>query len=436
VWLVGASRGAVDDLARSIAAQAGASIGLHRFSLTQLAVRLAAPVLAEQGLAPVTYLGTEAVAARATFEAQRDAALAYFAPVARTPGFPRALARTLQEIRLAQVDPDRLGALPLGGPDLAALLERFDEQFASASATDRTTLFIAATRALHLDAADRGAREALLLLDVPIDSLVELDFIKALIGHPHDASTPERCPATLVTLPRGDDATADKWRALGLQPEELPQEGDSDLAALRRFLFEGGQPPEREPAGDVRFFSAPGEGREAVEIARRIVQEARGGVPFDEIAVFVRAPQRYVGLLEHALRRAGVPAWFDRGTRRPHPAGRAFLAILACACEHLSARRFAEYLSLAQVPRLEETLRVPEFVPPSDEELGSWRMEAGGWRLAAGGWRREDGGWTLGETTEFEDDLSTSNLQPPTSELQPPNSNLQPPTSNLQPPLL
>ena len=93
----------------------------------------------------------------------------------------------------------------------------------------------------------------------------------------------------------------------------------------------------------MRFFSAPGEGRESVEIARRIVQEARRGVPFDEIAVFVRAPEAYVGLLEHALRRA-LPddrgyarAWFDRGTRRPHPAGRAFLAILACACEHLSA---------------------------------------------------------------------------------------------------
>src|SRR5260221_8959002 len=61
VWLVGASRGAVDDLARSIASAAGATIGLHRFSLTQLAARLAAPVLAVQGLAPVTYLGSEAV---------------------------------------------------------------------------------------------------------------------------------------------------------------------------------------------------------------------------------------------------------------------------------------------------------------------------------------------------------------------------------------
>src|SRR6185503_5091820 len=148
VWLVGASRGAVDDLARSIAASAGATIGLHRFSLTQLAARLAAPILAAQGLAPVTYLGSEAVAARATFDAQRDGVLQYFAPVAKTPGFPRALARTLQELRLAEVRADRLGGLPLGGPDLAVLLERFDEQFAGASATDRATLFDAATRAI------------------------------------------------------------------------------------------------------------------------------------------------------------------------------------------------------------------------------------------------------------------------------------------------
>ena len=38
VWLVGASRGSVDDLARVIAAGTGATIGLHRFSLAQLAL--------------------------------------------------------------------------------------------------------------------------------------------------------------------------------------------------------------------------------------------------------------------------------------------------------------------------------------------------------------------------------------------------------------
>ena len=103
LWLVGPSRGSVDDLARSVARECGATIGLHRFSVTQLAARLAAASLADARLAPATYLGSEAVAARAVFETQRAGSLDYFGPVAATPGFPRALARTLQELRMAHV---------------------------------------------------------------------------------------------------------------------------------------------------------------------------------------------------------------------------------------------------------------------------------------------------------------------------------------------
>ena len=116
----------------------------------------------------------------------------------------------------------------------------------------------------------------------------------------------------------------------------------SDLTALRRNLFARREPPGREPTGEVRVFSAPGESRECVEIARRILQEARAGIRFDEIAVVLRAPTDYVGLVEDAFDRAGIPGWFERGARRPHPAGRAFLAILGCAVERLSAIRFAD----------------------------------------------------------------------------------------------
>src|SRR6185312_7659012 len=90
---------------------------------------------------------------------------------------------------------------------------------------------------------------------------------------------------------------------------------------------------------------------EAVEIVRRLLDEAQAGVPFDEMAVFLRAPDHYLGLLEHACARGGVPVYFDRGTRRPDPAGRAFIALLSCGVEGLSAKRFDEYLSLGQVPR-------------------------------------------------------------------------------------
>ena len=105
----------------------------------------------------------------------------------------------------------------------------------------------------------------------------------------------------------------------------------------------------------VVCLSAPGEGRECVEVARVVLAHAERGTPFDRIAVVMRAPELYASHLETALRRADVPVHFGRGTRRPDPAGRAMLALLACAVEGLSARRFAEYLSLGQVPALPGT---------------------------------------------------------------------------------
>jgi ATP-dependent helicase/nuclease subunit B len=362
IVMVGASRGAADDLARRIATEHGATMGLHRYSLAQLAARLAAPVLAQRGAAPATVLAGEAVAARAAFDARRDDHLDYFEPVSAAPGFPRALARTIRELRLARVGSAPLARLGLGGPDLADLLQRFDAQFEAASATDRAALFDAASEAARLPGQPH-AGQPLVLLDVPLDSSVEFDFVNALIGAAGEV---------LLTVPFGDVGALERLQTLGVVPEVLEQKGPSDLVALRRYLFARSTPPARNPAGDIRLFSAPGEGRECVEIARRVLEEAEAGVPFDEIAVLLRAPQQYLGLLEHAFRRAAVPAWFDRGVERPHPAGRAFLAILGCAVERLSAKRFAEYLSLAQVPSLTpEGDPPPAFVPPIDEAFGA-----------------------------------------------------------------
>jgi hypothetical protein len=136
---------------------------------------------------------------------------------------------------------------------------------------------------------------------------------------------------------------------------------------LRKYVFQTERPAERERAGDVVLFSAPGEGREAVEIVRRVLDEAGRGVPFDQIAVFLRTPQQYLGLLEHACARGGVPVYFDRGTRRPDPAGRAFVALLSCAVDGLSAKRFDEYLSLGQVPQVAGQAAAPGLVTPLDD---------------------------------------------------------------------
>ncbi|HEY7817363.1 MAG TPA: PD-(D/E)XK nuclease family protein, partial [Vicinamibacteria bacterium] len=87
--------------------------------------------------------------------------------------------------------------------------------------------------------------------------------------------------------------------------------------------------------------------------------------------VLLRSPEVYTPLLEDVFDRAKIPAYFENGTKRPEPAGRAFLALLDCAAEELSAVRFAEYLSLSQIPRL-DALGAPILAPEAEEEDLLW----------------------------------------------------------------
>jgi ATP-dependent helicase/nuclease subunit B len=405
--VVGASREAADDLVRRATSASGATFGLHRASLTQLAARLAAADLARAGSAPTSALGSEALAARVTFEALGAGALAYFGPVARFPGFARALASTLGELRLAGVAPEALRALGRSGADIGELLARLEEALRMAALSDRAALFELAAAAVTRGALAPEGRVPMIFLDVSIASPAERAFVGALAA---DA------PSVLATVPAGDDITLRALLALGAERETLgrghgpsagpvvgppaPSPGDvaahgsphgaaaetarvagegddspsSGLGHLRTYVFSETAPAQAAAPGDVVFFSAPGEGREAVEIARQILEEARRGTPFDGIAVLLRSPQAYSGLLETALGRAGIPAFFARGARRPDPAGRAFLAVLDCGLERFSARRFAEYLSLGQVPAVDAAGAPPRngqlWVAAEDEELG------------------------------------------------------------------
>src|SRR4029077_17044491 len=112
--------------------------------------------------------------------------------------------------------------------------------------------------------------------------------------------------------------------------------------------------PAHPPDDTCQLFSAPGPALEAVEIARPLRDAARDGMPFDAMAILMRKPAHYQQVIEEALRRARIPAYFTRGTRRPDASGRAFLSLLHCAHEQLPATRFAEYLSLGQAPDRED----------------------------------------------------------------------------------
>ena len=322
---------------------ASARFGLLRLTLDRLAANLAAPILARNLRVPTTILSLEALTARAVHLLGSKETLSYFAPVAKRPGFPRAVARTLDELRMNAVDIEAIRRLPRGGPDLAALAECVEHELALAKLADRSAVFEAAIEGVTNAILLHPAGLPLLLLDLAVASTREAALIKALAS---------RATSVLATAARGDTRTIEMLRrALECKAEEVGNGAPaSSLATLKTHLFEDSKPQASALDETVTLSSSPGEARECVEIARRVQAEAARGIEFDRIAIFLRSVGEYRPHLEEAFRRAAIPAYFARGTTRPDPAGRALLALLACRAEDFSARRFAEYTSLSQVP--------------------------------------------------------------------------------------
>ena len=355
VTIVAASIDAAGEVARSAIARSDgirASLGWQRTTLGALAASLARTELARLGLAPASALALEALCARVVHD--HGDALGRLAPIRERPGLPRALARTLGELRLARAE-------NITDPALARLLAAYEAELEATKLADRArTLAIATEVARGRNGLDHG-RGALLLLDVPLRSRAERDLVEALV---------EKASAALAVVPTGDDRALElASAALGVtkREEHAPDAKDGPLAQLWSGLF-GPTAAEgtKVPAEAVTVLSAPGESRECVEIARLVLAEAaQSRTPLDRMAVLLRAP-RYGAHVVEAFRRAKIPVYFARGTTRPDPSGRAFLALIACAAEQLSARRFSEYLSLGEVPDEGKDGAPPLALPRAD----------------------------------------------------------------------
>ncbi|MFO0593073.1 MAG: PD-(D/E)XK nuclease family protein [Polyangiaceae bacterium] len=352
---IGTSLDALTDLYATLAREGRAVFGEHRVTLARAAAQIAAPRLAAMGRATAGPLPLEALTARVVAALGSAGKLGRFANVAGRPGLPRAIARTLRETRTAGLTTEALAEV---APDLARIHEEYEKELSIHGLADRAVVFrVAAERARDGDTPLAGL--PLLLFDVTISPGIEADFVAALA---------RRSTMVLATVPAGDNVTEEALaRALGARVArgESPEDGSS-LERLQAFLFEERSLPRAELGDDVHVLSAPGESRECVEIARALRDEAELGTRFDEMAVLLRAPGSYRAHLAEALRRAGIPAVFAFGTRTPDPAGRALLSLLACAAEEMSASRFAEYLSLGEVPDATE-LGEPPPAPPEAE---------------------------------------------------------------------
>ncbi|HEY1339248.1 MAG TPA: PD-(D/E)XK nuclease family protein [Bryobacteraceae bacterium] len=302
-----------------------ALIGVHAIGFRDFVRAVSAYEMNRRGLTPVGRIIREAIAARVAAQGKKE--LSYLAPVASFPGFPRALTDTFEELRLNQTPLDRLRACGRSGPDLALLLEAYRHELDERALADHATRVELAVAAVAAGTHRFGGLPVL-CLDLALHTAAERELLAALLSS---------APA-----------------ALDLRINSSAGEVRSSLESVQRYALSNEAAPPRPADGSVEIFSASGEALECTEIARRIGDLAERGVPFDQIAILVRSPERYQPLVIEAMRRAAVPVHCARSATRPDPVGRSFLALLHCAAEKLSAARFAEYLSMGQVPEEEE----------------------------------------------------------------------------------
>jgi ATP-dependent helicase/nuclease subunit B len=309
--------------------------GLYALKPKDLARALAEPALLGRGLAAWNP-GHDAFLAARLLSGNHGLRLPPQAPLGPVSA---ALARTLAELRLARIPPERLeglAAAPDAHPEdearlraLADLYRRFHDARESRVA-DPATLFEAATRAVP-DAAWLVGAEVL-VVDVLDPDPAEAALIGALEQH-----------LPLRRLSLGDA----NWNETVLAPL-VPPSVPPALVRLRATLF---APATGEPESDdaVEFVTAPGEGAEVRAIARRLLRAAREGVPFEQMGVVLPRPTDYAPLFTDLLTRLGVP-------HRLHPslplrfgrAGRSLLLLLRA--RGLDRTAVMEFLTFAPVP--------------------------------------------------------------------------------------
>src|SRR5829696_676899 len=173
---------------------------LPLLSISQLAFAIASRAVAASGVVPLSRVGTEAVVARVVHHLKTDGGLKQYGTVADAPGFPRAIAGVIAELRSARVRSDAVKGV---APDLVMLIEAYERELADGSFCDWPGVLQLATDAIGSSDRHRLIGLPTLLLDMAITTEAEFAFVTALLA---------AAPAALTTAPTADIATIGRFR--------------------------------------------------------------------------------------------------------------------------------------------------------------------------------------------------------------------------------
>ena len=279
ILIIAANREAAAEIVRQavLDSETGASFGWNRVTSGRLAAEIAGDVVVEKKLVPITRFATDGLMARVIQDLRASGGLGRYAAVAQYPGFARAVGATIEELRLGLISAERIDE---EAPGLAEMAVKYGTALASARLADGALLYEIATRRLKAGESHPWIGLPILVLDVAIESGAEAEFLAALM---------ERAARTFATVPSGDEGTAERLKTAGFAVEVASQSGADALSRLQAHLFEESLPAKGDLGDGILLFSAPGESRECVEIARRLLNHAEKGVPFDRMAVLLRS---------------------------------------------------------------------------------------------------------------------------------------------------
>jgi RecB family exonuclease len=350
VVLLVPSRAAAVEWPRRLAEGGRALCGVYAFKPRELARALAEPALLGRGLAAWDP-GHDALLAARLLERPHGLRLPADAPRATVAA---ALARTLAELRLAGVEPGALtaavAASPEDGERLAALQALYAAFWDAREGCVADTATLLAAAAEHADAGWLQGAEILIVDDVPGDAL-DRRFLESLrLHHPVRLLGRPRPPSLgggFADWAQQAGIRSVPWRETPLAALEPPAPPPA-LARLRERLFEAaGDDP--VPDAGLELVTAPGEAAEARAVARRLLREARRGVPLEQMGVMLARPADYAPLFADLFERLGVPY-------RLHPSlslrfGRAARSLLLLLrCRGLERSAVLEFLSFSPLP--------------------------------------------------------------------------------------
>ena len=360
-------------------AERGGFFNIRFLTLIDLAARLGAADLAEEGLAPLPTLADEVIA-RAVCASEEPG---YFGPIAHLGGFHRALLETIADLKEWGASPQALRAAAdrlrkpnpaLAGKlaDLARLWSAYEGRLRGAGLYDDCDLVAAGADA----APNSGWLDQAVAVFVygfyDLNPLQRRLVAATLEGRRGEVLFPYEATAAFEFA----RPTLQWFQSLGFEVIEEP--ADEALAPFQRRLFE---PPAGEAAAadSLSIVSAPDERREVGELVRRVVALARQGQSLPRVGVLLRQSDVYAPLFREECELGGLAAYHHR----PLPlaetrAGRSFLMFLALLTSDLARAEVMDFLTYADL--------AVEDACPSDWDALS--LEAGVTK-GAESWRRQ-----------------------------------------------